>query len=66
MAQRQWIQVNNPDTAQWWINPDHITTVYQNANSTSWVICTGSGEDWAVPMDSDAGKAISDMIKGNR
>ena len=66
MAIRQWIQVNNPDTEQWWINPDFITTIYQDTNSTNWVVCTGSGEDWAVPISSDAGKAITDMIAGKR
>ena len=66
MAQRLWIGVNNPDTHEWWLNPDYVTTVYRNKDSSQYVVCMEDGSDWAVAIDSDTGRAITDMIQGKR
>jgi hypothetical protein len=66
MAQRMWISVTNPDTQEWWLNPDYVTTVYRNKDSTNYVVCMDDGSDWPVDINSDTGKAISDMLQGKR
>jgi hypothetical protein len=66
MTQRVWIQVPNTDVAEWWLNPDYVTTIYRNVNSNNYVICMDDGSDWPIDMNSDGGKAITDMLKGKR
>jgi hypothetical protein len=66
MAQRLWIGINNPDTQEWWLNPEYVVTVYRNEGSGRYVVCMEDGSDWDVVIDSDAGRAITDMIQGKR
>lgn len=66
MAQRAWISVSKTDVAEWWLNPDYVTYIYRNNGAITYMIHMDDGSEWSVEMASDAGKALADMLKGNR